>query len=551
MKRVLLVSAVLLAAGCNDRPVERVATTPVEAASASSSAPAPSPPPAIASAPVVAPATVDPSGAWDVTWDRGLSAKPPLLRGTLVVTREDAGWKARMKLRDTSAQPVARSVLVVGDTLEVAFSMTPSPDEARVRARVVDDRLVGEMQWGELPSSTFTAKRRTLPELQRRSVSHSLPARETAGDGAETKAFALLEQRARFERSDALVVLRDGRIALERYRPGYDGGPIISMSVSKSVTSLAIGALIDEKKLTLDTTMGQLFPEWAAQPEKAVITVRHLLTHTSGLDPARAKFASVTIREHTAKAKLVSAPGARFQYNNAAVDFLAVVFRRAAGVGLDTWLQSHLFAKIDAVSADWMRDPDGTPRAAGELMIRPIDLAKIGQIMLDRGQWRGETLVPPSWVESAISPGQTYDEACGLLWWREGTFATLLTTEVIAGFRDNGVDAATLSAAETLLGRRFETRDAYNAALAAAIGRPGAEPLFAMASKRGIPLAGRVATGSIDGFSARGWLGQYVVVVPSTRTVAVRMRAMMRGDGTPEERDVYGDFPEGVVRAFR
>src|SRR5262249_36744642 len=152
----------------------------------------------------------------------------------------------------------------------------------------------------------------------------------------------------------------------------------------------------------------------------------------------------------------------------------------------------------------WMKDLEGTPRAAGELLIRPIDLAKIGQLMLDRGVWKGERIVPEGWIDRSVDAGQPYEADCGLLWWREGAFAKTLSERVVQAWRDEGIASASLTGARALLGKRFPTRDSYSEALKNAVGAA----TFARINDvihRGdhIPFGATVGDGPVWGFSAR------------------------------------------------
>jgi CubicO group peptidase (beta-lactamase class C family) len=318
--------------------------------------------------------------------------------------------------------------------------------------------------------------------------------------------------------------------------------------------SLAVGMLIADRKLTLDTRMDALFPEWRGKGARSGITVRQLLTHTSGLDPARAPVqGKETIADHALRAKLVFPPGTRFQYDNDAVDFLAVVVRRAAGKPLDAYLDERLFQKLDFVGAHWMKDPAGDPRGAGELFVRPVDLAKLGQLMLDGGKWNGEQLVPADWIARSVDAGQPFDERCGMLWWREGTFAFTVNDAVLAQWREDGLDDAAMRAARTLRSKKFGTLPEYRAAVAAAVGTGAATQIQATIDKGDhVPFFGTVADGPARGFSARGFRGQYLVVYPKSRVVAVRMRATEASDEDEGrgERHGYPAFAQDVAQIW-
>ncbi len=390
-------------------------------------------------------------------------------------------------------------------------------------------------------------------QLKSGAVPHSLPKGELAGSGVDSNALQTLLAHAKEERSSAIVIVKDGKIVVEMYRDGYDGGPLTAMSASKSIVSIAIGMLIADNKLSLDTRMDALLPEWKDQGDKSTITVRQLLTHTSGLDPSRANFdKQETIREHALKAPLVFMPGTNFQYNNGAVDFLAVVARHAAGIPLDAYLDARLFQKLDMAAASCVKDSEGTARGADALLIRPVDLAKVGMMMLDEGRWNGQQLVPVDWVKRSIDAGQSFDERCGLLWWREGKFAPVLSESVLESMQRLGLYEAA-ERALPLLGKKFSTWDEYAAAAKAAVGEENVKKLYA-AEVTGdhIHFFSSVTDGPVTGFSARGSLGQFLVVLPKRHVVAVRMRAAEASDYEQPTvyKNGYGAFSDDVAKLW-
>lgn len=459
---------------------------------------------------------------------------------------------AHLRFRHPKLRATFQNGRVLGERIELLFTVTGKTTEAAVVATIHDGRLVGEVRWGGAPATPLTGRRPVVPTLESRAAEHSMPRGKFAKIEGEGAPVASLVEHGTTERSSALVLVEDGKIVLETYRPGYDGGPVLAMSGAKSIASLAVGMLVADKKLSLDTPIATFFPEWSSQDAKKAITVRHLLTHTSGLDPSRARWARESIRAHAAKAEVVTPPGTRFRYNNAAVDLLAAVFAKAAGMGLDAYLEARLFRKLDVVGASWMLDKDGVPRAGGELSIRPVDLAKIGQLMLDGGRWRGEQLVPADWVEQVVATQQHFDESCGFLWWREGTFSFVLTQSVLDGWRDAAIDPAIIESARPLLGTKHADRFLLLDALRETLGAETFATVDARAaSAERLPLSNRVADGPSTGFSARGSLGQYLVVLPKSRLVAVRMRAFEASDAKrddADDRDAYPEFAADVAR---
>ena len=387
-------------------------------------------------------------------------------------------------------------------------------------------------------------------QLHPGTVDHTLP--RAAPAGLDPDAIDHILARAAAEHSSAIVIVKDGKIVVETYRDGYHGGPITAMSASKSIVSMAIGKLISDHKLALDTRVAELLPDWNV-PMKDAITIRQLLSHTSGLDPNRTDWKLETIIEHATKAKVIYEPGSRFQYNNDGVDLLAAIVKRVAGMPLDVYVEANIFEPLEIVGAHWGKDKAGTPRGAGELVIRPVDLAKLGQLMLDGGRWNGKQILPAEWVASSTEISQPFNADYGYLWWRDGDFADVLTEQVLAQWHDAGIGAEIIEHARPLVGKRFANATVYRKTLAIALGALDFATLTATIAKGDhVPLAYRAAIGPAHGFSARGWLGQYLVVIPGTRVVAVRMRASERGDyHHGPEHDGYESFPSDVWQMAR
>jgi CubicO group peptidase (beta-lactamase class C family) len=524
------------------------------------SATSPTTPPPIASTTTAPAAAIDPSGKWDVRWDPTIAGwSAGVLEGTMSLDREADRWTGKLSFDHSGPTWTLQSLHVDGDHLQVVFharSMQQgglNPDVLELSARIRDRLLVGEARSERIPWTPFGG--RPFPRLHPGAADHGMAKMEEAAGGANPAALRTLTDHGEDEHSSAIVLARDGKVFFEAYGEGYDGGPLLAMSASKSVVSLAVGLLVSEGKLALDTTMGSLFPSRRATGAKARITVRQLLNHTSGLDPSRADWQTETIRQHALDAKLAFPPGTRFQYDNDAVDLLALVVKQAAGVPLDEYVETHLFRKLGVVGASWWKDSEGTPRAAGELQIRPVDLVKIGQMMLDGGRWQGEQVVPRDWIDQSMRPGQPFREDCGLLWWREGAFSQTLTETILAAWREAGIDATAVRAAHPLLGKKYANVPELFEALKLAIGVPAAVALDVKARKGHLPVAATVGDGPARGFSAQGSYGQYLVVLPEKRLVAVRMRQPTVGDYQQVNRsgvepDTYGGFSDDVAKLF-
>jgi CubicO group peptidase (beta-lactamase class C family) len=308
--------------------------------------------------------------------------------------------------------------------------------------------------------------------------------------------------------------------------------------------------LVEQRKIaSLDEPVATFFPEWK-QGKKAKITVRHLLQQTSGLQTepnTQVVYASPDFVQLALAAELEGEPGAKWTYNNKAVNLLAGVVKRASGVPLDEYMRREFFAPLGITQFGWDHDQAGNPHAMSGLQLKPLDLARFGQLMLDGGVWKGRRVLAEALVRSAhddVAPGQGY----GLLWWRLEDVTLTIDDALVASWKRAGVDPALARKAATLKGRVYSGQEAFFADLIKALG--GMEATRAWQAER----ARRDVRGATFlerrpfGYGAQGYLGQHLVVIPSERLVAVRMRRSEHG----AEDDMDADFMdfEAAVRAL-
>ncbi|MBI2930057.1 MAG: beta-lactamase family protein [Planctomycetes bacterium] len=339
--------------------------------------------------------------------------------------------------------------------------------------------------------------------------------------------------------TDALIVMKDGEVVLEKW---FDGEPrrIESMSVTKSIVSMAVGRLLATGKLaSLDEPVHTWYPEWR-QGRKRRITVRHLLTQSSGLqaDPMTGSEidGSPDVVQLALCAELADEPGTKFFYSNKASNLLAGIVQRAAGRRLDLLMKEEVFAPLGITDVEWMLDAAGNPYAMWGLRIRPADLAKLGQLMLEEGCWKGREILSREWVREAVSPSAVSD-FYGHLWWLVKDVARTIDDGVIEEWRKGGVDEKLIAALQPLKGRVFREGflDAIGKAL---VDRGGIEAWHESIRRKGLP-AGRVIESKVVGFRGDGWQGQQVVVLKEECLVVVRMREPSQGN-TAEENERYG-----------
>ncbi len=345
-------------------------------------------------------------------------------------------------------------------------------------------------------------------------------ATDAAAQGVNAAALRRLDSAARAAHSDAVIVLKDGRTVLARSSGGTPT-PIPAMSVTKSIANLAIGRLITSGRLTsLDTPLATFFPEWQGGP-KAAITLRHVMEHTSGLRHNEAWERSPDRLRLALDAPLDDAPGTRYFYNNTAVELVSGVVERVTGQHLDDFVAAELFQPLGIRAFRWKRDSVGLAAAYAELDILPADLATIGQLVLQRGAWRGVQLIRADWFDYPAAPPR--DEPRAALLWHgiPSWLAFVIDDARLDALARAGVDTLFLREAKRTRGR-YTSIPALTAALAAVYGPKFYEvlPTHLGASRQTLY---RVEAGPMIGLAAQGYLGQYLLVLPDAGIVAVRM----------------------------
>ncbi|MGY1530219.1 serine hydrolase [Luteimonas sp. A649] len=365
-----------------------------------------------------------------------------------------------------------------------------------------------------------------------------------------TEALAAIERAGRDSHSDALLVMRDGDVLLEQYGEG-ERGPIELMSATKSVVALGIGLLLADGHLdSLDAPVSTWYPEWR-QGRKADITVRMLLDHTSGLQNSPNAGAEIypapDVVQLALAAELTTAPGEAFAYNNKATNLLAGVIHRASGQPMDQYLGSRLFAPLGMQAGEWHRDDAGNPHAMAGLPLSARDAARLGQLLLDGGRLAdGTRLLPEGFVDDLFAPS-AHSQRVGLLWWRLPEWERVtLRDDAADRMAAKGVDAGLITALETLDGRIFGS---VTDALQAALGNDYADRYMPGIAARDLKRADLFdeTLGPVVAYEANGYLGQYIVVVPEQRLVAVRQIRSREAEGTHPADSGYARFSRDVI----
>ena len=247
----------------------------------------------------------------------------------------------------------------------------------------------------------------------------------------------------------AVVTVKDGVIIDEYYEDGYDEKSLFPFhSASKSFTGALIGIAIEAGDIGgVDDPVSQYLPQVLEQEDtrKQQITLRHVLTHTSGLEWYEwgggysnwTEFRSASNWIHYILSRnLVYEPGSQFAYSTGNTHLLSAILEEATGMTQEEYCRVHLFDPMGVgEEAHWGTDPQGIADAGNGLVISARDAAKFGQLFLNGGVWNEEQLVPASWVEESTmvqdaGPGGSTGQY-GYQWWiqthtpgENGTYVT-------------------------------------------------------------------------------------------------------------------------------
>lgn len=250
-----------------------------------------------------------------------------------------------------------------------------------------------------------------------------------------------------------LVVMERGLVLLEHYGVGEDQkwgrslgeitfGPETLhdiRSVTKSIVGLLYGiALADGRVPGPKEPLLRNFPEYsdlAADPRRRRLTIEHALTMTLGLEwnesvPYTSAANSEIAMELAAdrhrfvlERPIVEEPGGRWLYSGGASAIIGQLISRGVGRPFQEFAREVLFKPLEITNFEWMAGRDGVASAASGLRLSPLDLARIGQTVLDRGRWRGQEVLPAAWLDEALRARVTIGDGRDYGYhWYLGTF---------------------------------------------------------------------------------------------------------------------------------
>lgn len=209
----------------------------------------------------------------------------------------------------------------------------------------------------------------------------------------------------------SIMIVKDGNVVFERWMSkGKEDEPHILNSVSKTFTSMAVGLAISEGLLDLEDRIVEIFPEHCpANPSQYLkeMNVRHLLTMNCGhsTDPTYSVWKNTEeswiklFMEHPVTHK----PGTLFCYNSLGTYVLSAIVQKVTGEKVVDYLYPRLFRPLGINNVSWSESPQGINTGGWGLYLKTEDLAKMGLMILQKGQFNGKQVIPAEWIEAASS----------------------------------------------------------------------------------------------------------------------------------------------------
>jgi CubicO group peptidase (beta-lactamase class C family) len=230
--------------------------------------------------------------------------------------------------------------------------------------------------------------------------------------GIDSNALADVVAASEQQELHSLVVIRKGSLVAEAYREPLHPDSLQDMkSVTKSITSALVGIALSENKLqSLNQTLASFLPELAGDMLKSKITVKHLLTMTSGIhwvnhmDQSSVEMMfSPNWVEYILNRPMAHDPGTKFNYSNGDAHLLSAILERATGQTLAEFAKTRLFEPLGITNFTWNQDPQGHTIGAWALTLTAQDMAKLGLLYLKKGQWGSKAILPRQWVKESLT----------------------------------------------------------------------------------------------------------------------------------------------------
>jgi Beta-lactamase len=204
----------------------------------------------------------------------------------------------------------------------------------------------------------------------------------------------------------SIMIMRHGKVITEAWWSPYRADLKHTLySCSKSFTATAVGFAVSEGKMTVNDKVISFFPNDlpdSISPNLAALRVRDLLSMSVGHDrePNEMGISDNWVKAFL-KAPIKHQPGTKFLYNSPATYMLSAIVQKVTGQKVIDYLKPRLFDPLSISGMDWEISPQNINVGGWGLRLKTEDMAKFGQLFLQKGKWQGKQIIPESWIEEA------------------------------------------------------------------------------------------------------------------------------------------------------
>ena len=279
----------------------------------------------------------------------------------------------------------------------MCLAIVQAPRSGKIVVKATSDGLKSAEVRFEAKNGSYLGAKKASTSLER------------AEPSAEMKTAMKMYLQATEEQKlnvDSVMVLQHGRVLFEKWmnRESPDK-PHVLNSVSKTFTATAVGLAFDEGLLSLDDKVINYFPaETPANPSENLkkMTIRDLLTMTGGHDtePDRNRGGSTWAKAFL-NGEVKHTPGTYYCYNSLGTYMLSAIVQKVTGQKVVEYLQPRLFDPLGIEKPRWEESPQGVNCGGWGLYLKTEDLAKLGQLLLQKGEWNGQRILSEKWVNEA------------------------------------------------------------------------------------------------------------------------------------------------------
>lgn len=227
----------------------------------------------------------------------------------------------------------------------------------------------------------------------------------------------------------SLLVIRDGKLTYEQYWKDHNPSSLMnSFSMAKGILAILIGCAIDDGYLQSEEQLiSSVFPEYKNSRYGKYLTFSHLMTMQAGMDweeeyhhpfaPNSKQYFIADLAHQAFSTGIKEMPGEKYEYQSVAAQLLGLALRKVTGKELATYLSEKLWQPLGMeFSAKWSTDEKGMEKAFCCIHATPRDFAKIGQLIMQEGNWEGRQLISKEYCKRLLTPTKANDAFCYTIW---------------------------------------------------------------------------------------------------------------------------------------